>query len=97
MQAKLREMQDSWLSRNADKMQKHVDANNYKCFYDALKPLYGPQSKGTSLLLSADGSVLCVDRYAILQRWAEHFDSVLDRDGWMHSKVHHYGALISRR
>ena len=30
-------------------------------------------------LLSADGSKLLTDKDAILKRWAEHFNSVLDR------------------
>ena len=87
VQDKLREMQDSWLSRKADEIQKHADANNYKCLYDALKTLYGPQSQGTSPLLSADGSLLLkTDKNAILQRWAEHFDRV-NRESTINSEV----------
>ncbi|KAJ1161762.1 hypothetical protein NDU88_002243 [Pleurodeles waltl] len=40
--AKIREMQDSWLSRKADEIQKYTDSNNSKHFYDALKTTYGP-------------------------------------------------------
>ena len=87
VQAKLRETQDSWLSRKADEIQKHADANNYKSLYDALKTLYGPQSKGTSPLFSADGAVLLTDKNAILQRWAEHFDSVLNRESTINSEA----------
>ncbi|KAJ1179730.1 hypothetical protein NDU88_004964, partial [Pleurodeles waltl] len=42
LQAKLREMQDSWHSRKADEIQKYPDINNYKRLYDALKTIYGP-------------------------------------------------------
>ena len=48
-----------------------------KKFFDALKTVYGPQSPGTTPLLSADGTSLLTDKQAILERWAEHFDSVL--------------------
>ena len=50
-----------------------------KKFFDALKTVYGPQSSGTTPLLSADGTSLLTDKEAILKRWAEHFDGVLNR------------------
>ena len=50
-----------------------------KKFFDALKTFYGPQSSGTTPLLSADGTSLLTDKETILKRWAEHFDSVLNR------------------
>ena len=49
-----------------------------KKFFDALKTVYGPQSSGTTPLLSADGTSLLTDKEAILKRWAEHFDGVLN-------------------
>ena len=50
-----------------------------KKFFDALKTVYGPQSSGTTPLVSADGTSLLTDKEAILKRWAEHFDGVLNR------------------
>ena len=50
-----------------------------KKFFDALKTVYGPKSSGTTPLLSADGTSLLTDKEAILKRWAEHFDCVLNR------------------
>ena len=50
-----------------------------KKFFDALKTVYGPQSSGTTPLLSAEGTSLLTDKEAILERWAEHFDGVLNR------------------
>ena len=50
-----------------------------KKFHDALKIIYGPKSSGATTLLSADGSTLLTDQEAILKRWAEHFNSVLNR------------------
>ena len=49
-----------------------------KKFHDALKTVYGPKSSGATPLLSADGSTLLIDKDVILERWAEHFDSVLN-------------------
>ena len=50
-----------------------------KKFHDALKNIYGQKSSGATTLLSADGSTLLTDKEAILKRWAEHFNSVLNR------------------
>ena len=80
VQAKLRQMQDSWLSSKADEIQGFADRNNMKCFYDSLKEVYGPTSSGSlSPLLSADGSTLITDKEKVSERWAQHFDSVLNR------------------
>ena len=72
-------MQDSWLSSKAGEIQSFADRKDMKKFFDALKTVYGPQSSGTTPLLSADGTSLLTDKEAILKRWAEHFDSVLNR------------------
>ncbi|KAJ1204188.1 hypothetical protein NDU88_007969 [Pleurodeles waltl] len=74
---KLREMQDSWLSRKAYGTQKYADNNNSKCFYLALKTIYRPRSSGTSPLLRVDGSTLLTNKNTILKGWAEHFNNVL--------------------
>nr|VZI02592.1 unnamed protein product [Spirometra erinaceieuropaei] len=42
-------------------------------------PVYGPPTKGTAPLLSADGNTLLTEKTQILQRWAEHFRGVLNR------------------
>ena len=79
VQDKIRKMKNSWYSNKADELQSHADSKNSKRFYDALKAIYGPQPSGTSPLLNADGSTLLTDKDAILRRWAEHFQSVLNR------------------
>ena len=71
--------QDTWLSSKADEIQSFADRKDMKKFFDALKTVYGPKSTGTTPLLSADGTSLLTDKEAILKRWAEHFDSVLNR------------------
>ena len=79
IQQKLRLMQDSWLSKKADEIQAFADRHDMKNFYAGLKEVYGPTSAGSSPLLSADGTTLITDKEHILGRWAEHFDSVLNR------------------
>ena len=79
VQTKLRDMQDSWLRKKTEEIQSFADRNDMKKFHDALKTIYGPKSSGATTLLSADGNTLLTDKEAILERWAEHFNSVLNR------------------
>ena len=72
-------MQDSWLSKKAKEIQSFADRKDIKKFQDALKTIYVPKSSGVTPLLSSDGSTLLTDTDAILKRWAEHFNSVLNR------------------
>ena len=72
-------MQDSLRRKKADEIHSFADRKDMKKFFDALKTVYGPQSSGTTPLLSADGTSLLTDKEAILKRWAEHFDGVLKR------------------
>ena len=72
-------MQDSWLSKKSDEIQSFADIKNIRKFFVVLKTIYGPQSSGTTPLLSADGTSLLTDKEAILKRWAEHFVGVINR------------------
>nr|VZI31776.1 unnamed protein product [Spirometra erinaceieuropaei] len=79
LQQRLREMQDAWTARKAEEIQGYADRNEWKNFFSAIKTVYGPPTKGTAPLLSADGSTLLTEKTQILQRWAEHFRGVLNR------------------
>ena len=74
--------QDSWLSKKADEIQSFADRKDMKLF-DALKTVLlwssRAQQQPHSLLLSADGTSLLTDKEAILKRWAEHPDGVLNQ------------------
>ena len=72
-------MQDSWLRKKTDKIQSFADRKDMKKYFHALKTVYGSQSSGTTPLLSADGTSLLTDKEAILKRWAQHFDGILNR------------------
>ena len=72
-------MQDSWLSKKAEEFRSLADRKDPQKFHDGLKTIYGPKSSGATPLLSADESILLTDKDAILKRWAEHFNSVLNR------------------
>ena len=79
VQRKLRVLQDTWLAGKAKEIQLYADSHDSKRFYNALKSLYGPQPSGTSPLFNTDGSQLLTEKQDILNRWAEHFNNVLNR------------------
>nr|VZI50548.1 unnamed protein product [Spirometra erinaceieuropaei] len=79
LQQRLREMQDAWTARKAEEIQGYANRNEWKNFFSAIKAVYGPPTKGTAPLLSADGCTLLTEKTQILQRWAEHFRGVLNR------------------
>ena len=79
VQTKLRDMQESWLRKKTEEIQSFADRKDMKKFHGALKTIDVPKSSGATTLLSADGSTLLTDKEAILKRWAEHFNSVLNR------------------
>ena len=66
VQTRLRDRQDSCLSSKTDEIQSFADRKDMKKFFDALKTVYGPQSSGTTPLLSADGTSLLTHKEAIL-------------------------------
>ena len=80
VQSKLRAIQDEWLSKQADTIQDYANRKDMKNFYSALREVYGPTSSGTSPLLSADGTTLITEKEKILERWAQHFESILNRE-----------------
>ncbi|BHF66473.1 hypothetical protein SprV_0200949000 [Sparganum proliferum] len=79
LQQRLREMQDAWTARKAEEIRRYADRNEGKNFFSAIKAVYGPPTKGTAPLLSADRSTLLTEKTRILQRWVMHFRGVLNR------------------
>ena len=79
VQRDLREMQDSWWNRKAEEVQQYADTHNARMFFSSLKAIYGPTPSTCSPLLSTDGNRLIKDQEGLLERWSEHFSSLLNR------------------
>ena len=62
VQNRLRDMQDSWLSKKAEEVQSFADRKDMKKFHDALKTIYGSKSSSVTPLLSAYVSTLLTDK-----------------------------------
>ncbi|XP_049595938.1 uncharacterized protein [Syngnathus scovelli] len=76
-QRTLRAMENEWWVKKASEIQHHADTNNSYALYDAIKSIYGPQRKNIAPVRSADGTILYKDKQQILDRWAEHFNTLL--------------------
>ena len=79
VQTCLRKMKEMWWKTKANELQQAADTHNSKKLYQGLKAIYGPPRKQSSALLSSDGSVKLVKDEDILNRWAEHYCEVLNR------------------
>ena len=79
LQGKLRAMCDKWWQNKATELQSYADTHDMKNFYCALKAVYGPTKSTTAPVMGSDGKTLLTDRKQILERWAEHFSSVLNQ------------------
>ena len=80
LQRKLRVIQNEWWTILAEKTQLCADTGDYRGFYEALKAVYGPSHQVLSPLRSTDGQALLTDKVSILNRWAEHFQTLFSAD-----------------
>jgi hypothetical protein len=75
---KLNEMKNSWWQQKAEQLQLAAGKHDLYSFYASLKDIFGPNMKTIAPLRSADKSWLLYDRQEVLNRWVEHFSSVLN-------------------
>jgi len=62
------------------RLNKVIILKDIKNFYSTFKAVYSPITTSSSPpLLSADGNTLIAVKEKILERWAEHFASILNR------------------
>ena len=83
VQLKLRDMKNAWWEKKSQELQVAADTHHMKSFHEGLRAVYGPKTSGTTPVRSADQTILLTDKRDILSRWAEHFNSLLNR----HSEI----------
>lgn len=79
VQRRLRTMENTWWASLAGEMQGYADTANQQEFYSALKTAYGPVYRAPTPVRSSDGGTLITDREGILNRWADHYRSLLNK------------------
>ena len=72
-------MQNSWWLARANEIQLAADKRDYKSFWQGLKAIYGPKYQSCPSVKTKDGKTVITDPEEILNRWEEHFDSVLNQ------------------
>ncbi|KAI8496700.1 hypothetical protein Bbelb_253550 [Branchiostoma belcheri] len=76
-QRRLREMRNLWWQEK--EIQSYADNRDLRRFYAATKEIFGPRRGCTNTLQAADGTTTLTEDQAILQRWQEHFQTLLNR------------------
>ena len=84
LQRELRNLQNKWWIDLADTAQFCADTGAIRSFYECLKSVFGPRHMVQSPLRSLDGQTLHTDKTSILNRWAEHFQTLFSADRSVH-------------
>lgn len=79
VQAQIRQMKERWWVSRASNIQAAFDSGNMTRFYSEMRTVCGPRMIGSAPVKSVDGRQLISDSDGILNRWAEHFNSVLNQ------------------
>ena len=75
----IRNMKEKWWSERAKEIQVAADKHDTKAFYQGLKEVHGPKKRSTAAIKNKQGNELITDKQKILDRWAEHFNGVLNQ------------------
>ncbi|XP_033111864.1 craniofacial development protein 2-like [Anneissia japonica] len=78
-QRRLREIQNEWWINKAREIQRYADDNRFYELFKTIKGIYGPFRRTSIAVRSADGNTLLKDKQQNLERWAEHFQELLNR------------------
>ena len=81
LQRYTRKMKTTWWEKKAKDLQRSADKNDMKSFYTGLKEVWGPQTRSTVHLKSLDGNTTFSDNKRVLERWSQHFETLLNQPG----------------
>ena len=62
----------------ASEVQGYADSGDLQNFYAALRKVYGPSDQSLAPVRSQDGSALFTNEREIMDRWKEHYSSLLN-------------------
>jgi hypothetical protein len=75
---KCRDLKNQWWLQKAAELQALADSNDIHGFYQSMKAVWGPRVSHPDQLLASDNSTLLTEKNELLQRWTEHFRSLLN-------------------
>ena len=76
-QRRLREIEDKWWQSFARELQSYDDTNDIHKFYEAMRASVGPTKRASMPVRSTTGELLQT-RNEILNRWKDHFSTLLN-------------------
>ena len=79
VQSVLRKLKNDWWTGKAQEIEHFAVKNDMHNFYNAVKSIHGPRNSSLSPVKSADGSTLIKDQKQVVDRWAEHFQTLLNQ------------------
>lgn len=79
VQRTIRKIQNDWWNAKAEEIQGYADRSESRNFFQAVRETYGPRSNATHPLRASQDNTLLKDEEAILDRWKEHFEQLLNR------------------
>ena len=79
VRSRLGAMRDAWWDEKAKELQLASDRHDMRTLYTGLRQIFGPEFSGSTPLRTADESSMLHGKEDILDRWVEHFSSVLNR------------------
>ena len=85
-QEKIRHIKDRWLKTKAEELQHYTDQHASKQFFEGLRTVYGPPSSTVTPIRDYEGNLLTA-KALILERWAEHFKTLLNRPSIIQDQV----------
>ena len=86
-QGKLRDMKNKWWDKMACELQEAADQHDMKRFYKNLRSVHGSKVSGFAPVKNSGGMTLLTTQEAVLQRWADHFNLVLNQPSSFDSSV----------
>ncbi|KAM9333757.1 uncharacterized protein KZ484_018739 [Pholidichthys leucotaenia] len=81
LQKYTREMKSNWWYEKAEELQTAADRKDIKTFFTGLIEIYSPKPRGLIQLKAMDGETVLQEKDKILDRFADHFDQVLNNPG----------------
>ena len=79
VQTVLRRLKNDWWTGKAREIEEFAVKNDMHNFYNAVKNIHGPRNSTLSPVKSVDGSTLLKDQKQVVDRWAEHFQTLLNQ------------------
>ncbi|KAM9328275.1 uncharacterized protein KZ484_019609 [Pholidichthys leucotaenia] len=81
LQKYTRKMKSNWWDEKVEELKIAANRKDMKTFFTGLREMYGPKPRGLIQLKVMDGETVLQEKDKILDRFADHFDQLLNNPG----------------